>query len=276
VVATAPTPAAEDVVVHVEHVMGTAVSFHVRPGPLTHAQARAAVARACAVLHEDDATFSLWRAGTPSQLLRRGELSIWDAPEAVREVFARCLVARRASGGWFDPWRLPGGYDPTGLVKGWSAMRCLAELRAAGVAAAMVNAGGDVALLGARRPGEPWRIGVRDPHHADRVLFAVAGAGAVATSGTYERGEHLLDPFSGLPGTAAASATVTGPELDLADALATALACAGPAALPLVDGLAGYEACLVLPDRSCYATEAFPFAPGACVAQSRRRRWLAR
>ena len=28
--------------------------------------------------------------------------------------------ARDASGGWFDPWAMPGGYDPTGLVKGWA------------------------------------------------------------------------------------------------------------------------------------------------------------
>ena len=27
------------------------------------------------------------------------------------------------SGGWFDPWAMPGGVDPTGLVKGWAVDR---------------------------------------------------------------------------------------------------------------------------------------------------------
>jgi hypothetical protein len=31
-----------------------------------------------------------------------------------------CEAAREASDGWFDPWAMPGGYDPTGLVKGWA------------------------------------------------------------------------------------------------------------------------------------------------------------
>ena len=117
-----------------------------------------------------------------------------------------CRQARAASGGWFDPWRLPGGVDPTGLVKGWAAELALAELRGS-AAAAMVNAGGDIAVFGEPEPGQQWRIGIRDPLSADRLLAVVALGGhdrAVATSGAYERGAHVLDPGSGEagPGTA--------------------------------------------------------------------------
>ena len=59
---------------------------------------------------------------------------------------------------------------------------------------------------------------------------------------------HLVDPLTGRPGCRAASATVTGPSLALADALATALAVGGDAALAAVAGLPGYAAYLIRPD----------------------------
>ncbi len=67
----------------------------------------------------------------------------------------------------------------------------------------------------------------------------------MATSGPYERGAHLIDPATGRPASRAASATVTGPSLALADALATGVAVGGDEALALVAGLPGYAG---LPD----------------------------
>lgn len=138
-------------------------------------------------------------------------------------------------------------------------MRALEQLRTAGMETAMVNAGGDIATF--RTTGtDPWRIGVRHPDDPARLAFLVACADAVATSGSYERGERILDPFRRRWTTTVYSATVTGPELDLADALATAAAAAGTDALPTIDEIDGYEACLVLRDRSLRATRGFPFA----------------
>ena len=159
--------------------------------------------------------------------LRRGDIALDDAPGEVAEVLELCGEARRRTHGWFDPWSMPGGLDPTGLVKGWAAARALAVLVDAGVAGAMVNAGGDVATAGEPAPGAPWRIGVTDPRDRSRLLCAVASPGAVATSGTYERGLHIIDPFCGLPRSACRSATVVGSDLALADALATALSVSG-------------------------------------------------
>ena len=84
--------------------------------------------------------------------------------------------------------------------------------------------------------------------------------GAVATSGTYERGAHLVDPHTGQPGCRAASATVTGPSLAMADALATALAVGGDAALEAVEGLAGYAGYLIRPDGTQTWTDGMQFA----------------
>jgi thiamine biosynthesis lipoprotein len=247
------------VVRHVEHVMGTAISFDVRAVEGEDERARALIASACAVLHADDRLFSTWREDSAIRRIHRGELSLWDAPGDVAAVFDRCLLARTLSGGWFDPWTVGGHFDPTGLVKGWSGGRALRELRDPGVLGAMVNAGGDVACFGEPEAGRAWRVGVRDPSDARRALYAVQPAGAVATSGSYERGPHIYDPFTGRPAQATASATVTGTDLDLVDALATALAAAGAPVLALIDRMDDIEGCVVLAGGSLRATSGFPF-----------------
>lgn len=240
--------------------MGTVVSIHVRPGTLSPAVVYPALAEARAQLHRADAVFSTWKADSPVSRLRRGELALDEAPPEVSEVLSRCRYAREVSGGWFDPWAAPGGVDPTGLVKGWAAARSLEILRRAGAEAAMVNAGGDVAVFGSPG-GRSWRIGVQNPFDRRTVVVVAHPPGAMATSGTYERGPHLYDPFTGRAAAAVASATVTGPELDLADALATALAVGGDAALEQITWPSGYEALLIRLDGSMVRTGGFPEAP---------------
>jgi thiamine biosynthesis lipoprotein len=245
---------------HVERVMGTAVSFAVRGGTA------GAVAEACAVLHRADAVFSTWEPESPMSRLRRRELSVGDAPAEIAEVLDLCVRAKGMSGGWFDPWRMPGGVDPTGLVKGWAAQRAADALRQAGADAAMVNAAGDIVTFGEPEPGRAWQLGIRDPRAPDRIACAVAVRdGAVATSAAYERGAHVLDPHTGAPARAALSATVTGPDLALADALATGLFAAGVAGLPLFEALPGYDALVVEAGGQTSLTAEFPLLSRTAV-----------
>jgi thiamine biosynthesis lipoprotein len=229
--------------------MGTVVSFSIRETTAETATdvAAAALARATASLQTADDVFSTWKPQSPLSRLRRGEITLDQAPPEVADVLALCREARDISGGWFDPWSLPGGVDPTGLVKGWAAQRALDEFKNAGVPAAMINAGGDIAVYGEPEPGQPWRIGVRHPQAADRLLCVVeiSGRGAVATSGNYERGEHMIVPGTGEHARALASATVIGPDLTFADALATALFASGGEALERIARLRGYSAFVV-------------------------------
>jgi len=248
-----------------ETVMGTVVVLDVYPGPAaTDAQLadiRNLMEESAAILHRADEVFSTWRPDSPVSRLRRGEIAAEDAPAEVAGVIAACATARELSGGWFDPWAMPGGFDPTGYVKGWAAQRALAVLAAAdGMSGAMVNAAGDVASSGAMPTGQPFRIGIADPAAPRRLAEIVELTGAVATSGSYERGPHLIDPRSCLPAARAASASVTGPDCGLADALATALAIAGPDGLAFVDAIAGYAGLTIGFDGSRQSTPGFPFA----------------
>ena len=214
---------------------------------------------ALALLHRADAVFSTWNPGSPISRLRRGEITCSRAPAEVREVLGLCATARELTRGWFDPWALPGGVDPTGYVKGWAAQRALGAFRAPCISGAIVNAAGDIASFGGLGPDRPFNIGIADPFSPRRLAAVVRLTGAIATSGTYERGNHLIDPHSGRP-AARASASVTGPDLGLADALATAVAVAGAPGLALVEALDGYEAMVIAHDRGLRWTERFPFA----------------
>ena len=140
--------------------MGTVVSFTVLG--LTEAAARASLGAACGTLHEADMTFSTWKRDSPVSRLRRGEVVLSQVPPEVAEVLELCRTAVAWSRGWFDPWAIPGGVDPTGLVKGWAVERALTVLRRAGAAAALVNGGGDLAVFGLAGPGSA----VADRHPA--------------------------------------------------------------------------------------------------------------
>jgi thiamine biosynthesis lipoprotein len=249
----------EVVIRRAEPVMGTVVSFDVRPRGLSYGLTREALRQACSLLHRADNVFSLYRSDSPLSQLRTGELSLADCPPEVADVLALCELARDQSGGWFDPWAMPSGFDPTGLVKGWAAARAADSLHDAGVGAAMVNAAGDISVFGRPAPSRPWRVGIRSPDAPNLMLCVVETGGAVATSGNYERGPHVLDVRTGTVAAAALSATVCGPELIFADAFATGLLAAGEAGFAAVRE-AGYEALIARADGSQANTPAFPFA----------------
>ena len=250
-------------IVHVEHVMGTAVSMHLRLRSGTSEPAATvgpALERACAELRHADAVFSTWKTESPMSRVRRGLLPLETAPEEIHQVLDLCAYARELTAGWFDPWAMPGGVDPTGIVKGWAVERALGTLRVRDVAAASVNAGGDVAVFGRPADEDCWRIGIRHPWREDALACVVLVEHAVATSGTYERGPHLVNPRTSERLARAASATVVGPSLALADGLATALAVGGDDVLSRLGEIPRYEGYLIRTDGTEAWTEGMPFA----------------
>jgi thiamine biosynthesis lipoprotein len=245
--------------------MGTVVTIDVyTAGDVAEgevAEIRRQLGCARAILARADEVFSTWQPRSPVSRLRAGEITTAQGPAEIAEVLGRCAVARELSRGWFDPWAMPGGVDPTGYVKGWAAQNALAVFSAPCIAGAMVNAAGDIASSGGLPTGERFRIGIADPAAPRRLAEIVELTGAIATSGSYQRGNHLIDPHSGRQVARVASASVTGPDLGLADALATALAVAGEPGLAFIEPIDGYEALIIGFDGSRRWTARFPFAP---------------
>jgi FAD:protein FMN transferase len=237
--------------------MGTAIGVDVRSGEVG---TDALVDAVFDWFREVDARFSTYRPDSEVERLNRGVLPAGAMSPDLRYVREECERLREATGGWFDAWAT-GRFDPSAFVKGWSAQVASNRLLAAGAVNHCVNAGGDVRVRGTGRDGDGWRIGVRHPWRADRVAWVVTGTDlAVATSGTYERGGHVLDPYRGGPASGLRSVTVTGNDLGVADAYSTAALAMGTRGLSWLAGLgtAGWESAAVTETGEAYLSDRFP------------------
>ncbi|MFI6603364.1 FAD:protein FMN transferase [Nonomuraea sp. NPDC050536] len=241
---------------HAERVMGTVVSFEVRhAGP----EAWEAVAEAVEWLHLVDEVFSTYRPDSVISRLAAGDQI--RCPAEVSEVLDLCAQVERDTLGYFT-LTPHGRLDPTGLVKGWAIERAASLLRAAGLPEHCVNGGGDL-QVGAGR----WRVGITHPLRP-RTLAAVVTGGdlAVATSGTAERGPHIVNPHTGGPAMDLASITLVGPRLATVDAYATAAFAMGHNARAWVDELDGMEAFAITPTGDTWTTSGWATGPARISA----------
>jgi thiamine biosynthesis lipoprotein len=224
--------------------MGTVVTIDVRDADFDTPAIDAAVRW----LHGVDETFSTYREDSEISRLGRDEISTAACSPDVRDVLRRCEEMRVRSKGCFDI-RYGEQLDPSGLVKGWSVERAATMLEAAGARNFFINAGGDVIARGAPEPGRRWRLGIRHPERADRVAAVLAISDiAVATSGLYERGDHIIDPRTRLAPRGVVSVTVAGPSLTDADAYATAAFVMGEPGAAWVAAIDGYDVLLITAD----------------------------
>jgi thiamine biosynthesis lipoprotein len=218
----------------IEQIMGMPIVIDARDG----AAPAAAIDAAFAWLRWVDQTFSTYRPDTEIARLARGELAEADCAAEVLEVLAACRALRARTDGAFDAEaagrmpvvraRLgrratPDAMEPAGYVKGWAIAGAWDVLEAAGVRNGMVEAGGDLLVRGRPAPGRRWRVGIQHPED-DGALAAVLELTdlAVATSGAYRRGDHIVDPSTGAPPRGVRSVTCVGRDVAVADALATA------------------------------------------------------
>ena len=228
--------------------MGTVVTFDVRvpagaegmPAPAEALEA--AVKAAVGWLHWVDATFSTYQYGSEVNLFDRGELAAADASAELRHILALCHELHGVTGGFFDAWA-SARFDPSGVAKGWSIPAGLVHSGGRRVPDHAIDGGGDIRLRGAPGPGRAWEVGVRHPCRREAYCAALSlSEAAVATSGTYERGAHVINPFTAAPATELASVTVHRADSTTADAYATAALAMGADAPGWLADLDGYEA----------------------------------
>jgi thiamine biosynthesis lipoprotein len=214
---------------------------------------------------EVDQRFSTYKETSEISRLNRGELHIRDCHPDVRWVLARCDELREETGGFFDArYASLLEVDPSGLVKGWSVDRGGELLEARGLANYSINAGGDIRLRGAALPEDTWRTGIQHPVLHDRIAAVVESNDlALATSGTYIRGEHILDPHTGTPPSGLLSVSIAGADLATADAYATAAFAMGEDGAAWSATRAPYESFVILGDERSFATPGFPLAADA-------------
>ncbi|HQD40299.1 MAG TPA: FAD:protein FMN transferase, partial [Bacillota bacterium] len=155
-----------------------------------------------------------------------------------------------------------------GAAKGYAVDRALEVLKGQGIERALVNAGGQIGILG-EAPRGLWRVGVKDPREAGLLTVLEVKEGAVSTSGDYQRFfisggrryHHLVDPTTGYPAWDCQSATVVAETGLLADLLSTACFIMGPEmGMALVERY-GAEALVVDKDGRVHATGDLCYEP---------------
>jgi len=126
--------------------------------------------------------------------------------------------------------------DFGGIAKGYAIDRGIQVLKKNHISNALIDAGGDLRLIG-QHGEQAWRIGVRNPRDAKKILgmLQLQGDVSVVTSGDYERFfidhgkrfHHLLNPHTGYPSMQSRSVTVVANQAMLADAWSTAVFVSG-------------------------------------------------
>ena len=156
--------------------------------------------------------------------------------------------------------------DFGGVAKGYACDKIIEILKENKITSALVNAGGDVRVIGKRVDGKDWRIGVQDPRNSERMLgsLPLGNWDTMDTSGDYQRYievdgtrySHIINPRTGFQPRLLAAVTVVGYNSIDCDILSTALFIVGvDAGKKLLLQFPGAEAIFSLPDGQVVVTD---------------------
>lgn len=200
-----------------------------------------------------DRKFSTYKTDSEISQINRGELAPANASREMQQVFALAEQTRRETDGYFDIQHA-GMVDPSGIVKGWAIAQAAELLRRKGFKNFYVDAGGDIQTAGKNQQGERWRVGIRNPFNMDEIVKTIeVSDGAVATSGTSIRGQHIYNPQdAGQALTEIVSLTVLASNILDADRFATAAFAMGPQGIYWLERREGLEGYMI--DRNGLAT----------------------
>jgi len=129
-------------------------------------------------------------------------------------------------------FRKPGmGITLDGIAKGYIVDKASKILLSRNIENHLINAGGDIRAMGARRDRNPWTVAIQDPRkRGKRPDVVYISDAAIATSGNYEvyfdkekMFHHIVDPGTGRSPHVSSSVSVVAPTAMEADALSTSV-----------------------------------------------------
>lgn len=156
---------------------------------------------------------------------------------------------KKQTAGYFDVVKPNGFIDPSGIVKGWAIKNAADILKKLGYRQFYIDAGGDVELV-----GRNWKWGIRNPFNVKEVvkILKLSNRG-IATSGTYERGQHIYDPIGRKNKiTDIVSLSVIGKNVYEADKFATPAFAMGKAGINFIESKKDLEGYMI--DKNGIAT----------------------
>ncbi len=222
---------------------------------------RGALEKVFSYFRSVDERFSTYKPESEISRINRGALKKSEWSDDMKTIFALSEHTKEETDGYFDIVNREGRYDPSGLVKGWAIRNAAKMLDAAGFENFFVDAGGDVEVRGMNDRGEMWSVGIRNPFAPKEIVKVVyLKDRGIATSGTYERGQHIYDPHEkGKEITDIMSFTVVGPDVYEADRFATAAFAMGKKGIAFIEAREGLEGYCILSDRHAIMTTHFGY-----------------
>jgi thiamine biosynthesis lipoprotein len=138
-----------------------------------------------------------------------------------------------------------------GVAKGYAVDKAIEALSQRNIRHALVNAGGDIRVIGGKTEAIPWKIAIRDPRNKTRIITAIELYDqAIATSGTYQRSfNDIINPKIGSPAQGVLSSTIIARKAIDADMLATCVFVLGAEkGIELLGRIGGVKAFIVTSD----------------------------
>jgi thiamine biosynthesis lipoprotein len=190
-----------------------------------------------------DSRFSPYKDDSELSRFLRGEIAQEKLSAEFKKIMAACIEAEKETDGYFSAY-FSGKFNPTGYVKGYAIAEAGKVIEKNGFKTYCISAGGDVV---ARSVSDKiWNIGIQDPDNKLKIIGNISDRNfAVATSGHYERGKHIINPKTGEFADELVSVSVVGPDIIKADILATAIFAGGKSGLDLADEIKDYETLVI-------------------------------
>lgn len=183
-----------------------------------------------------EAKYSPFKETSEVGKLNRGE----KVSVEMKHILALCEDLKKKTNGYFNIVNPDGKINPSGLVKGWAVRNAADILRKAGYKKFYVDAGGDAEII-----GKNWKWGIKNPFNVKEIVKVLnLSDSGIATSGTYERGQHIYNPVTKKSEiTDIVSLTVIGPNVYWADKYSTPAFAMGKEGINFIErrkGLEGY------------------------------------
>lgn len=156
--------------------------------------------------------------------------------------------------------------DVGAIAKGYAVEMIARGLERDGISGYVLNVGGNVRTIGAKKDGSPWTVGVENPDGDEYLAYLHLTGESLVTSGSYQRYytvggtqyHHIIHPETLMPAEGYRSISLVCKSSADGDALSTALFCMDPEqGMALVDSLSDVEALWVTADGSTYASDGF-------------------
>lgn len=146
-----------------------------------------------------------------------------------------------------------------GVAKGYIVDEVIELIKSKGIKSALVNAGGDIRILGSKPDGSSWYISLENPDNtSEQIIGFSLSDKSIATSGNYYRYfdpekevHHIIDPRTGFSSNKCISVTIIAENATIADILATAVFVLGPEdGLRIIEGIENTEAFIIDNERN--------------------------